>query len=101
MYFLFGKDEDNAKMQVYIGEAENVNDRIKQHNREKDFWELAIAVLTNNIQNQFTKTDVKYLELCSFEKATEINRFKIPQTKPANSFVPEWRKCDLFDIFKQ
>lgn len=100
VYYLFGKDEDDAKTQVYIGEAENVYERLKQHNREKDFWEVAIAVVTNNLQNQFTKTDVKYLELYSYEKAMTIRRYKINQTKPASSFVPEWRKCDLMDIFE-
>lgn len=100
VYFLFGQDEDGARPRVYIGEAENCFERLKQHNREKDFWEAAIIFITNNNQNQFTKTDVKFLERLSFEKAIEINRYKIDQTIPAKSFVPEWRKFDLYDIFE-
>jgi hypothetical protein len=85
---------------VYIGEAENCLERLKQHNREKDFWEAAVIFITNNNQNQFTKTDAKFLERLSFDKAQEANRYKLDQTVPASSFVPEWRKCDLIDIFE-
>ena len=55
LYFLFGEDEEKAKPEVYIGEAEDGFDRLKQHNKQKDFWQVAILVVTNNKQNQFTK----------------------------------------------
>ncbi|WP_245890029.1 GIY-YIG nuclease family protein [Rummeliibacillus pycnus] len=100
VYFLFGQGEDDALPRVYIGEAENCFERLKQHNREKDFWETAIVFVTNNNQNQFTKTDAKFLERLSFEKAQEVNRYILNQTVPASSFVPEWRQADLYDIFE-
>jgi hypothetical protein len=100
VYYLFGQDEDEAKKRVYVGEAENCFERLKTHNREKDFWEVAIVIVTNNAQNQFTKTDVKFLERYTYEKANEINRYKLDQTLPAKSFVPEWRRSDLLDIFE-
>lgn len=34
MYFLFCKDEENDEDSVYIGEAENVKDRLLQHLRD-------------------------------------------------------------------
>ncbi|MCD8509735.1 MAG: GIY-YIG nuclease family protein [Bacillus sp. (in: Bacteria)] len=100
IYFLFGQAEEDAMPRVYIGEAENCFDRLKQHNREKEFWDSAVVFVTNNIQNQFTKTDVKFLERLSFQKAMTVNRYKLSQTVPANSFVPEWRQADLLDIFE-
>lgn len=100
VYFLFGQNDEDALPRVYIGEAENCYLRLKQHNKEKDFWETAVVFVTNNNQNQFTKTDVKYLERLSFQKATEIKRYMINQTVPAASFVPEWRTYDLLDIFE-
>lgn len=99
IYFLFGQGEDNAVPRVYIGEAENCYERLKQHNRDKEFWDVAIVFVTNNNQNQFTKTDVKFLEKLAFEKAQLVNRYKLNQTIPATSFVPEWRQADLFDVF--
>ncbi|QHS23767.1 GIY-YIG nuclease family protein [Virgibacillus sp. MSP4-1] len=100
VYYLFGQDEDEAKTQLYVGEAENCYDRLKQHNREKDFWEVAIVFVTNNSQNQFTKTDAKFLESHSYDVADKISRYRLKQSIPASSFVPEWRKSDLFDIFE-
>ena len=99
LYFLFGQSDEDATPQVYIGEAENCYERLKQHNKEKDFWDAAVVVVTNNNQNQFTKTDVKFLENLSFEKANELKRYKLNQTVPTKSFVPEWRTYDLYDIF--
>lgn len=100
VYFLFGQSQNAAMPSVYIGEAENCFERLKQHNREKEFWDSAVVFVTNNNQNQFTKTDVKFLERISFKTAQKINRYKLNQTVPANSFVPEWRQADLYDIFE-
>lgn len=100
VYFLFGQSEEDATPQVYIGEAENCYERLKQHNKEKDFWEAAVVFVTNNNQNQFTKTDVKFLEHLSYKKANELKRYQLNQTIPTNSFVPEWRTYDLLDIFE-
>jgi len=99
VYYLFGQDENDSKPQVYVGEAENCFNRIKEHNRSKEFWDVAVVFVTNNAQNQFTKTDAKFLERLSYEKAFEISRFKLDQSIPHSSFVPEWRIVDLYDIF--
>ena len=42
IYFLFGKDESN-KDTVYIGEAEKVSDRLKQHLNDVNYWNDCIA----------------------------------------------------------
>ena len=38
VYFLFGRNDETDAEQVYIGEAENILIRMKQHLSEKDFW---------------------------------------------------------------
>lgn len=45
MYFLFGKDEDGYDI-AYIGETENLFDRIANHDTHKDFWELVIVFVS-------------------------------------------------------
>lgn len=37
VYFLTGNDPESGKPALYVGEAENIRDRIKAH-LEKDFW---------------------------------------------------------------
>jgi len=100
VYYLFGQNEEDSKPEVYVGETENCLVRLKKHNRTKDFWDTAIVFVTNNAQNQFTKTDIKFLERLSYDKAKTISRFKLNQTVPQASFVPEWRQVDLYDIFE-
>ena len=100
VYYLFGYDEAKSMPSVYIGEAENCLIRLKEHHRLKEFWDVAVVFVTNNFQNQFTKTDVKFLEHLSYMTASDVSRFKIDQTVPQKSFVPEWRKVDLYDIFE-
>ncbi|MCQ6281605.1 GIY-YIG nuclease family protein [Bacillus sp. EB600] len=100
LYFLFGNNDEETRTEAYIGEAEVGYDRLKQHNSTKDFWEVAVLVVTNNSQNQFTKADVKFLEHLTYTEAVSAGRFVINQTVPTNPFIPEWRREDLLDIFE-
>jgi hypothetical protein len=97
IYFLFGQNEDEAKPTVYIGEAEDVYHRLKQHNKEKDWWDTALAVVTSN--NTFTKSHIKYLEWFCFDQCKQINRYHMQQTVPTKSYIPETVLADLMDIF--
>lgn len=60
VYFLFGVDETTGSSAVYIGEAENVFDRLQNHVAKKDFWN-EVVFFTNKDDN-LTKSHVKYLE---------------------------------------
>lgn len=98
IYFLFGQSEDDAKPSIYIGEAEDCYTRLKQHHKEKDFWETAIVITTSN--NTFTKAHIKYLEWYCYEKCKEVDRYKIQQSVPTKSYVPEHVVADLMDMFE-
>ena len=51
VYFLFGKDESNFDT-VYVGEAEKMFTRLKQHLKE-DYWNDCIAVISkDNLLNK-------------------------------------------------
>jgi hypothetical protein len=63
IYFLVGDDPDQpSKSKVYIGEGDNVADRIKTHSADdsKEFWTHA-CFITSKDQN-LTKAHVRYLE---------------------------------------
>lgn len=66
VYFLVGPDpDDSLRTRVYIGESDDVAQRLKQHNRPedqggKDFWER-VCLVTSKDQN-LTKAHAKYLE---------------------------------------
>ncbi len=98
LYFLFGESGDGLKPLVYIGEAEDCFNRLKQHNREKEFWNHAVAI-TSKINN-FTKSHVKYLEYFSIKTSKEVNRFSVKNsTEPGKPFITESMEADLLDSF--
>lgn len=98
IYFLFGENSEKAKPLVYIGEAEDCLDRIKQHNRSKEFWNYAV-VLVSKI-NAFTKSHAKYLEHLAISQAKESNRYDTENTViPSKPFVTESMEADLLDSF--
>lgn len=56
--------EDN---QAYIGESENFIARATQHLKSKDWWALAVAIISKT--NALEKGDVKYLESLAVVRA--------------------------------
>jgi len=77
VYLLVGDDPEGTRPLVYIGEAEHVLDRLKQHaaDQGKDFWDQ-VVMFTNKDAN-LTKAHVKYLESRLVELAREIDRAKL------------------------
>lgn len=98
IYFLFGESAEKAKPIVYIGEAEDCLDRLKQHNRTKEFWNYAVVMVSKI--NAFTKSHAKYLEHVAVEQANESNRYDTDNlTTPGKPFVTESMEADLLDSF--
>jgi hypothetical protein len=75
VYFLFGQDEESNEPKVYIGEAENVYDRLQNHIANKDFWNEVIFFVSKD--ENLTKSHVKYLESRLIQIALSANRYKI------------------------
>ena len=75
VYFLFGASDTDLGQAAYIGEAENVFDRIKHHVANKDFWNELIF-FTNKDEN-LTKSHVKYLESRLCQMANEVGRYQL------------------------
>lgn len=97
-YFLFGESEIGKPL-VYIGEAEDCAVRLSQHQRNKDFWNYAIVIISKI--NAFTKTHVKFLEHISIKKAQEVGRWQLENGVNTNlPFVTESMEADMLDCFE-
>src|SRR5687767_11665869 len=59
VYFLFGIAEDSGKPLAYIGEGENVYDRLQNHLGSKDYWNEVL--LFSSKDENLTKAHVRYL----------------------------------------
>ncbi|MBU1405323.1 MAG: GIY-YIG nuclease family protein [Proteobacteria bacterium] len=82
VYFLFGINETTGDNIVYIGESENVLDRLNSHISGKDFWSELIA-FTSKDEN-LTKSHAKYLESRLVSIATHARRYEVK-----NSAAPQ------------
>ncbi|MDQ1770214.1 DUF4357 domain-containing protein [Labilibaculum sp. A4] len=98
IYFLFGKNGEDAKSMVYIGQSRNCLDRIKTHDQKKDFWNYAVLIISKT--ESFTQTHIEYLEELAITKAYEANRYALDNAVNPRKFkVPETMEADLLDNF--
>ena len=96
VYFLVGSSEEDAKPLLYVGEAEDCAVRLKQHNKSKDFWNVALAVVSKT--KYFTKSHIKFLEWYCHEEAREAGRYRLENAAvPSRPYVPEAVEADLHD----
>lgn len=58
VYILTG--ESTGEPRVYIGEGEDIGDRLRNHVRNKDWWDVAVLVTASD--NRLNKAHVRYLE---------------------------------------
>lgn len=74
VYFLMGDDPEGSRPLVYVGEAENVFDRLKQHAKAEkmDFFDQ-VLLFTSKDAN-LTKAHVKYLESRIVELVRTVDR---------------------------
>lgn len=92
VYILLGVDPDTGKQAAYIGEAEVVRDRLKQH-RDKEFWIHAIAFVSKD--ENLTKSHIRYLEGRLIEEAEKIGRFIVMNGQASGSKLPESDREDM------
>lgn len=94
VYFLFGQNEDSELPQVYIGEAENILLRIRQHLADKDFWTECIAFISKD--NNLNKAHIKYLENHLYHQAKKVKRYElINANTPSESSISEMDQAEM------
>jgi len=81
----------DSRGQAYIGEADNVQERLQQHARTKPSWERVIVFCRKD--DNLTKAHVKYLEARFVELAAQANRFKLE-----NNVAPRRPALPISDI---
>jgi hypothetical protein len=82
VYFLFGRSDDDDEPFIYIGESENVKQRLIQHladynnGKETFYWQKAV-IITGQSKELLNKASIRYLENRLFEIAKKCNRFDV------------------------
>ena len=92
VYILIGSDPLTNAARAYIGEAEVIRDRLKQH-KTKEFWVSAIVFVSKD--ENLTKAHVRYLESRLLTEAAQIGRFTLEQNQAGGSKLPESDREDM------
>ncbi|MBQ0009984.1 MAG: GIY-YIG nuclease family protein [Ruminococcus sp.] len=93
VYFLIGRNENNVDT-VYIGEAEKMLTRLKQHLKDAEYWNDCIIVISKD--NLLNKAHVKYLENKFYSLAKDADRsIVINNTVPTCSSISEYDEAML------
>lgn len=92
VYILSGTDPLSGSPRAYIGEAEVIRERLKQH-KTKDFWISAIVFVSKD--ENLTKGHVRYLEGRLIDEAKQIGRFTLENGQSSGSKLPESDRADM------
>lgn len=98
-YFLFGGEDDGSKPLAYAGQTEDLRQRLRQHDANKEFWTRAVILVSRT--QSFTQAHIKWLEWYSIAKAKEANRYQLDNgNQGSEPFVTEAIQADLWEIFE-
>ena len=92
VYILTGNDPQTNLPRAYIGEAEVIRERIKQH-KTKEFWVSAIVFISTD--ENLTKAHVRYLESRILAEAKSVGRVTLEQNQAGGSSLPESDRADM------
>jgi hypothetical protein len=92
VYLLTGVNPKTGETMVYIGEAEVVRDRIKNHTG-KDFWNQALVFVSKDAN--LTKSHIKYLEGRLIERTREIGKTSLDNQQASGAKLPESDQADM------
>lgn len=70
VYLLFGENDDGPLL--YVGESDNISQRIRNHDTAKDWWTSVMLVTTAG--NNLNKAHAKYLEARLVEQANQVGK---------------------------
>lgn len=98
IYFLIGEKNEVGKPKIYIGEAEVLLTRIKQHNISKEFWNSVICFVSE--KKNINKAHIKYLENFACNEAKRINKCELENnTNPTQSSLTEQDEDFVLSFF--
>jgi len=92
VYILIGSDPLTNAARAYIGEAEVIRERLKQH-KVKEFWVTAIVFVSKD--ENLTKAHVRFLESRLLAEAAQVGRFTLEQNQAGGSRLPESDREDM------
>lgn len=102
LYFLVGQAEDGSEPRVYVGQTGDLRARLTTHNKEKDFWERALVLISRT--HSLTQTHALFLEWHCLQAIARAARYVEENgnggTKPHTPAPLEADCIEFFDTGK-
>lgn len=95
IYLLIGTDLVSDEPAAYVGEAEEVGKRLKQH-LSKEFWNQVVAFVSKD--ENLTKAHIKYLEGKLIDIGLSVGKGNIQNSQSSGARLPESDQAEM-DIF--
>lgn len=99
LYFLFGESEEGGDLRVYLGQTGDLRARLAKHNKEKEFWERALVLISRT--NSLTQTHALFLEWHCLQASRNAARYADENgnsgTKP---HTPAPLEADCLEIYE-
>lgn len=92
IYFLTGLDPDDGSPAVYIGVAESIKDRVRNH-LDKDFWNQILFFVSKD--DNLTRAHILYCEGRLIEIAKSAGRASVINNQGSGSKLPESDRADM------
>jgi hypothetical protein len=89
LYFLIGESEDAEERRVYVGQTGDLRARLTSHNKEKDFWQRALILISRT--NSLTQTHSLFLEWRCLQAIRAADRSPTRTATPAVNPTPRRR----------
>jgi hypothetical protein len=98
LYFLFGAAEDGVEQRAYIGQTGDLRARLSKHNKDKDFWQRALVLISRT--NSLTQTHGLFLEWFCLQSATKAGRYVVENGNGGSKpHTPAPLEADCLEIF--
>ena len=94
IYFLTGVDAETDMPTLYIGEAESVVKRLKQHDKRE--WNQVAAFVSKD--ENLTKAHIRYLEGALIVRANHSNAIQVLNNASSGAKLPESDQAEM-DVF--
>ena len=99
LYFLFGEADDGVEQKVYIGQTGDLRARLIKHNKEKEFWQRALVLISRT--NSLTQTHALFLEWHCLQATRKAGRYADENgNNGSKPHTPPPLEADCVEIFE-
>jgi hypothetical protein len=94
VYILVGYEGDTDRPTIYVGQADDLRERLDQHAKAKEFWDFAITFLSTN--NSLNRAHILWLEYALYAKAKSADRADLDNSQtPSEPRLSESERADI------